>query len=186
MSATSEATAGGGGSFAGRRRFLDAIIDGVRAATGPQFQLGLRLTPERHGIATREALDLAEDMLNSDRIDYLDMSLWSCFEQPVEEEFAAKPLIEWFTELPRGKVPLGVAGKIMGGEDVRRCLNAGADFVLVGRGAILHHDFPKQIAADPDFTSVLITSLSGRILLPARPPACAPWPLRSGGGAVPS
>lgn len=153
LSVGNQRSDGWGGSFAGRRRFLDAIIDGVRAATGPQFQLGLRLTPERHGIATREALDLAEDMLNSDRIDYLDMSLWSCFEQPVEEEFAAKPLIEWFTELPRGKVPLGVAGKIMGGEDVRHCLNAGADFVLIGRGAILHHDFPKQIAADPNFTS---------------------------------
>jgi 2,4-dienoyl-CoA reductase-like NADH-dependent reductase (Old Yellow Enzyme family) len=145
---------GWGGSLSARRRFLDTILDGVRASTGAGFQLGLRLSPERHGIATREALELAEDLLNSDRIDYLDMSLWSCFKQPVEAEFAAKPLIDWFTALPRGKVPLGVAGKIMGGEDVRRCLDAGADFVLIGRGAILHHDFPQQVRADPQFTSI--------------------------------
>lgn len=144
---------GWGGTFANRRRFLDTIIDGVRDATRPQFQLGVRLSPERHGIATREALELAEDLMNSGRIDYLDMSLWSCFKQPVEAEFAAKPLIEWFTALPRGKVPLGVAGKIMGGEDVRRCLDAGADFVLIGRGAILHHDFPQRIASESDFIS---------------------------------
>lgn len=145
---------GWGGSFAERRRFLDVIIDGVRAATGPDFQLGLRLTPERHGIATREALELAEDMLNSDRIDYLDMSLWDCFKTPVEAEFASKPLIEWFTELPRGKVPLGVAGKIMSGETVRRCFDVGVDFVLLGRAAILHHDFPAKMKADEQFESV--------------------------------
>lgn len=145
---------GWGGSFAERRRFLDVIIDGVRAATGPDFQLGLRLTPERHGIATREALELAGDMLNSDRIDYLDMSLWDCFKTPVEAAFASKPLIEWFTELPRGKVRLGVAGKIMSGETVRRCFDAGVDFVLLGRAAILHHDFPAKMKADEQFESV--------------------------------
>ena len=145
---------GWGGSFAKRRRFLNAIIDGVRQAVGPQFQVGLRLSPERYGIDTREALELAEDLMTSARIDYLDMSLWSCFKTPIEQELAAKPLIEWFTALQRGNVPLGVAGKIMGGEDVRRCFDAGADFVLIGRGAILHHDFPQQIARDPDFTSV--------------------------------
>jgi 2,4-dienoyl-CoA reductase-like NADH-dependent reductase (Old Yellow Enzyme family) len=134
---------GWGGNFTGRRRFLDAILDGVRAACGPQFQVGLRLTPERHGIATREALELAEDLMTSGRVDYLDMSLWSCFKQPVEAEFAAKPLIEWFTGLPRGKVPLGVAGN-----------DAGADFVLIGRGAILHHNFSQRVAADGNFTSI--------------------------------
>lgn len=147
-------TDGWGGSFAQRRRFLDVIIDGVRAATGPAFQVGLRLSPERHGIATREALELAEDLLNSDRIDYLDMSLWDCFKTPVEAEFASKPLIEWFANLPRGKVPLGVAGKIMSGETVRRCLDAGADFVLLGRAAILHHDFPAKMRADEVFESI--------------------------------
>jgi hypothetical protein len=29
----------------------------------------------------------------------------------------------------------------------------GFDFPILGRAAILHHDFPKRVAADPDFVS---------------------------------
>jgi 2,4-dienoyl-CoA reductase-like NADH-dependent reductase (Old Yellow Enzyme family) len=53
-----------------------------------------------------------------------------------------------------GAARLGVAGKIMSGADVAHCLDAGADFVLLGRAAILHHDFPQRMRADPAFASV--------------------------------
>ncbi|MGA0169949.1 MAG: NADH:flavin oxidoreductase, partial [Pseudomonadales bacterium] len=46
----------------------------------------------------------------------------------------------------------GVAGKISTPEDVARCLDAGVDFVIQGRSAILHHDYPNQLKANPDFT----------------------------------
>lgn len=144
---------GWGGSFAERRRFLDTIIAAVRDATGPNFQLGVRLSPERHSIDTREALELAQSLMTSGVVDYVDMSLWSCFETPVDPAFAEKPLIEWFSALPRGNCRLGVAGKIMSAADVRKCIDAGADFVLLGRGGILHHDFPNLVKADPNFTS---------------------------------
>lgn len=155
---------GWGGSFANRRRFLDTIIDGVREKTGADFQLGLRLSPERHGIATHEALELAEDLMTSDKIDYLDISLWNCFKTPVEAEFAHKPLIEWFTELQRGKTALGVAGKIMSAGDVLRCMDAGADFVLLGRAAILHHDFPEKMRADSAFEAIARPVTRGHLL----------------------
>jgi len=145
---------GWGGSFANRRRFLDTIIAGIRARTGPQFQLGVRISPERHGMATAEARELVESLMLSGDVDYIDMSLWNCFKTPVEEAFASRPLIEWFTDLQRGKCRLGVAGKIMDAERVRDCLAAGADFVLLGRAAIIHHDFPQQMAANADFTSL--------------------------------
>jgi 2,4-dienoyl-CoA reductase-like NADH-dependent reductase (Old Yellow Enzyme family) len=51
---------------------------------------------------------------------------------------------------------LGVAGKIYSPQDAKRCLEDGADFVLPGRAAILHHDFPLQIRANPDFEAVTI------------------------------
>jgi 2,4-dienoyl-CoA reductase-like NADH-dependent reductase (Old Yellow Enzyme family) len=145
---------GWGGSFANRRKFLDTIIAGIRERTGPQFQLGVRVSPERHGMATVEARELVESLMLSGQVDYVDMSLWSCFKTPVEEEFAARPLIEWFTDLKRGNCRLGVAGKIMNAATVRDCLASGADFVLLGRAAIIHHDFPKAMAADPDFASL--------------------------------
>lgn len=147
---------GWGGDYAHRRRFLDTILDGIRASTGPDFQLGLRLSPERHGIDTGEARALATSLMTEGRIDYLDLSLWSCFKTPVDPAYADRPLIEWFTDLPRGRTALGVAGKIMSGRDVSRCLKAGADFVLVGRGAILHHDFPKRTIADPAFDPIAL------------------------------
>ncbi|MEM9731540.1 MAG: NADH:flavin oxidoreductase, partial [Myxococcota bacterium] len=53
-----------------------------------------------------------------------------------------------------GDTRLGVAGKLYSGADVRRALDEGADFVSLGRGALLHHDFPQRLAEDPDFTRV--------------------------------
>lgn len=143
-----------GGSFANRRRLLDEIIDGLRHRTGPKFQVGVRISPERFGIDTAEALELASSLMMSGRIDYLDVSLWDCWKEPLDSRFAGKPLIEWFSSVERGGTPLGVAGKIMSGADVHRALADGVDFVLIGRGAILHHDFPRQVAAKPDFEPI--------------------------------
>ena len=33
----------------------------------------------------------------------------------------------------------------------KQCLDAGADLVLLGRAAILHHDFPLRAQVEPDF-----------------------------------
>lgn len=42
---------GYGSTYDGRARLLREIVDGVRAATDPGFQVGLRLSPERFGFA---------------------------------------------------------------------------------------------------------------------------------------
>jgi 2,4-dienoyl-CoA reductase-like NADH-dependent reductase (Old Yellow Enzyme family) len=143
-----------GGSFENRTRILFDIIQGVRARTRPDFQLGVRISPERFGLVLAEQLELATRLLGSGDLDYLDMSLWDCFKAPVEEAYAAKPLIDWFAELPRGETRLGAAGKLMKGADVRRLTDAGADFAILGRAAILHHDYPRLFAADPDFVPI--------------------------------
>jgi 2,4-dienoyl-CoA reductase-like NADH-dependent reductase (Old Yellow Enzyme family) len=51
---------------------------------------------------------------------------------------------------------MGVAGKIMSGATARSCLEHGADFVIIGRAAILHHDFPRRVAVDPDFEAAAL------------------------------
>lgn len=145
---------GWGGTFPDRRRFLDAIIQRIRTLTGPQFQLGLRLSPERNGVDTGEMRELAESLMLSGQLDYLDMSLWDCFKPPLDPAYSKRPLIDWFTELQRGECRLGVAGKIMDAAMIDRCMEAGADFVLLGRAAILHHDFPARLARDPAFASI--------------------------------
>ena len=142
-----------GTSFENRARLLVEIVDGVRARTGPAFQLGVRISPERFGILLPEARELARILLAGGQLDYLDLSLWDVFKAPADEAPASTRLIDHFTDLPRNGTALGVAGKITTAAQARRCLEAGADFVLIGRGAILHHDFPKRALADAGFES---------------------------------
>jgi 2,4-dienoyl-CoA reductase-like NADH-dependent reductase (Old Yellow Enzyme family) len=143
-----------GGSLENRSRLLFDIITGVRARTRPDFQLGVRLSPERFGMRMAEQIALAERVATDGRVDYLDLSLWDTFKAPEEPDYAAKPLIDWFMNTPRGNTRVGVAGKLMGTADCRRAMDSGADFVAIGRGAILHHDFPARVAADSAFHAV--------------------------------
>jgi 2,4-dienoyl-CoA reductase-like NADH-dependent reductase (Old Yellow Enzyme family) len=143
-----------GGSFDNRSRVLFETIAGIRAATAPGFQLGLRLSPERFDIRMSESLALAQQVMASGQIDYLDMSLWDCFKAPQDPAYAGRALIEHFAALPRHGTRLGVAGKIMDAATAQRCLDAGADFVLIGRGAMLHHDFARRALADPAFRCI--------------------------------
>ena len=145
-----------GGSPENRARLIFEIIDGIRARCGANFQLGLRLSPERFGLELAEIIEVARQVLAQGKIDYLDMSLWDVAKEPVEEAFQGRSLMSYFTELDRGQVRLGVAGKIMTGATARQCLADGADYVLIGRAAILHHDFPQKVAADPDFVSIAL------------------------------
>ncbi len=142
-----------GTSFENRARLLLEIVDGVRAQAGPGFQLGVRISPERFGILLPEARELARILMAGGQLDYLDLSLWDVFKQPEGEEYANTRLIDQFTDLPRNGTALGVAGKITTAETANACLQAGADFTLIGRGAILHHNFPELALADPAFES---------------------------------
>jgi 2,4-dienoyl-CoA reductase-like NADH-dependent reductase (Old Yellow Enzyme family) len=92
-------------------------------------------------------------VLSEGLVDYLDMSLWDVRTAPLEPTSEDDLLIDHFTRLPRGDVRLGVAGKVLSAEDARWCLGRGADFTSLGTAAILHHDLPRRVAADPDFAS---------------------------------
>src|SRR3569833_3010405 len=65
-----------GGSAENRARIVLEIIDGVRAQCRADFQLGLRLSPERFGLKLMEIRDLAGQVMRAGTLDYLDMSLW--------------------------------------------------------------------------------------------------------------
>ncbi len=143
-----------GVSYENRTRIFHEIIAGIRARTRTDFQLGVRLSPERFGCSTAEARRFAQELMTGGQIDYLDMSLWDCFKTPEDEAFKSGPLIDWFTNLERGSTRLGVAGKILSAQTAQTCLEHGADFVFIGRGAILHHDFPRLALADSSFAAM--------------------------------
>jgi 2,4-dienoyl-CoA reductase-like NADH-dependent reductase (Old Yellow Enzyme family) len=140
-----------GGSLENRARPIFDIIAGIRARCRPDFQVGVRLSPERFGMELEEVLSVAQRLMTEGAIDYLDMSLWDVFKEPEAEAFKGRTLMSWFTALDRGSVRLGVAGKVARPEHALACLDAGVDFVLLGRAAILNHDFPDQVARKPDF-----------------------------------
>ncbi len=145
-----------GGSLENRSRPLFDIIDGIRARCGGDFHLGVRLSPERFDVKLDEIVEVAQRLMSEDKIDYLDMSLWNVFKEPTDEAFKGKKLMDYFTELNRGNVRLGVAGKIARPEDAQACIDQGCDFVLLGRAAILTHDFPNKLSADASFEPVTI------------------------------
>jgi len=147
-------TDGWGGDFDGRSRIVFTLIDRVRRACRPDFQLGLRISPERYGIPLAEARELARRVLATGQLDYLDLSLWDVFKQPVEPAHHGQPLVAHFTDLPRHGTRLGVAGKLMDAARAQQCLDAGANFVLIGRAAIVHHDFARRAIADPGFATM--------------------------------
>tara|TARA_R110000787_G_scaffold137476_2_gene251029 strand:+ start:2045 stop:3082 length:1038 start_codon:yes stop_codon:yes gene_type:complete len=145
-----------GGSYENRVKFLKDLVDAVRAECGKDFSLGVRLSPERFGMDLMEIRRLAGELMASGKIDYLDMSLWDVFTLPQDEAHQSRSLLGWFTDLPRGDCRLGAAGKLTTGAACRKAMDEGLDFVVIGRGAILHHDFPKKLEADPDFTPIAL------------------------------
>jgi len=145
-----------GGGLDNRSRLLWEIIDGIRARCRPDFVLGVRLSPERFGMRLDEISALYRDLCASGKVDFMDMSLWDIFKEPEEDAHRGRRLLDIFAALPRAGTRLTVAGKITTGADVRLAMDAGVDFVAIGRAAILHHDFPAKVKAEPDFTPVAL------------------------------
>lgn len=143
-----------GGSIENRMRPITEIIDGIRTRCRPDFLLGLRLSPERFDVRLPDIIEVAKAVLAAGKIDFLDMSLWDSFKEPEDEAFKGRSLLSYFTELERGDVALGIAGKLRNPDEVNRAMASGIDFVMLGRAAILHHDFPIQMQADSNFTPV--------------------------------
>jgi 2,4-dienoyl-CoA reductase-like NADH-dependent reductase (Old Yellow Enzyme family) len=143
-----------GGSIENRMRPITEIIDGVRARCRSDFLLGLRLSPERFDVHLPDIIEVAQNVLSAGKIDFLDMSLWDSFKEPEDEAYKGRSLMSYFTELERGDVALGIAGKLRNPEEINLAMEADIDFIMLGRAAILHHDFPLQMQADSNFAPV--------------------------------
>ena len=143
-----------GGSLENRSRIIFEIIDGIRSECGKGFLLGIRLSAERFGIKLSESKTLCQKLIDDGKIDFLDISLWDSFKDPVEEEHKDKTLLQHFTELNRKEVLLTVAGNIRTGEDVDKIISSDVDFATIGRAAILHHDFPNKVLENQGFIPI--------------------------------
>ena len=140
-----------GGSLENRSRLLFEIIAGIREQCRADFHLSVRLSPERFGMVMNEIIEVYSQLVESGDVDFIDMSLWNSFKEPNEDEHKGRSLMEIFAELPRGDVRLGVAGKIHEPADVQRVIDTGVDIAILGRVAILHHDYPNLLSSDGGF-----------------------------------
>lgn len=141
-----------GGSLTNRCRLMNEILVAVREQCGSDFLIGVRLSPEKFGMDLTEVKTICQNLINDGMIDFLDVSLWDSFKTPEEDTEADKTLLEHFTQLDRKDVKLTVAGKIRSGKDAAAILQADVDFITFGRSGILHHDFPKLVMNNPNFT----------------------------------
>ena len=103
-------------------------------------------------------LTLDQSVINTGQLDFLDISFWDVFRQAPhlgeENKQPSRLFIDCYTELDWKNTKLLVSGKIKSADDIIWCLDKGADFVALGKTAILHHDFPNQLRKDIDFLPV--------------------------------
>ncbi|SIO53275.1 2,4-dienoyl-CoA reductase [Rhodovulum sp. ES.010] len=65
-----------GGSLDNRMRFTWAVIDGVRAAVGPEFIVGLRMVADEQfekGLSRAEGMEIARRLAASGKVDFLNL-----------------------------------------------------------------------------------------------------------------
>lgn len=141
-----------GGALENRARPIMQIVQGIRQRCRPDFNLSVRLSPERFGLRTAEIVDVFSWLIATGDVDFIDMSLWDVRKEAADEEMGGQGLLDIFAGLYRGRTKLAAAGKIYGAADAQWVLDQGADMAVIGRGAILHHDFPHRVEADRNFT----------------------------------
>jgi len=142
-----------GGSLENRARLTTEVMEGIRHAAGPDFQIGWRLSVERYGLILDELQAITAAIFARELIDYLDLALWDTTQIVQDGTFKGRTMLSVFTEIPRKRVRLGVAGKIWSAPRAAEILDEGADFVLVGRPGILERDFPLRVKANPEHRS---------------------------------
>ncbi|BCW50842.1 NADH:flavin oxidoreductase [Arthrobacter sp. StoSoilB13] len=137
-----------GGNPDGRSRLLREIIQGIRAACGPGFHIGLRLALSGQDPHLPELRDMVADFLERGQVDYLDLVIRSLGTRVEVGPHTGELLVEIFTDLPRASTKVGVSGDVMSSAGAQRALDHGSDFVFVASGAVVHHDFPQRALAD--------------------------------------
>jgi 2,4-dienoyl-CoA reductase-like NADH-dependent reductase (Old Yellow Enzyme family) len=141
-----------GGSQENRERIFMEIISGIRKRCRPDFNLSVRLSPERFGMVTADVRHAFENFAGTGLIDWIDMSLWDITRPAHDESLKGQRLVDVVCSWDRSAALLGVAGKIYDAQTAQGALDAGADLVGLGRASITNHDFPHHAITDPSFS----------------------------------
>ena len=142
-----------GRHLAGRARLLRETLRAVRDAVGATFTVGVRVSPvdtlERKGLVLDDATELVR-WLADDGADYVHLSLRDASGPPPHEP-GRGPVARAIRDALPSTCRLVVAGGVRTLADEQRAMAVGADAVAVGRAAIRHADWARQVDA-PGFT----------------------------------
>ncbi len=142
-----------GGSFENRARFLDRILDEVRAEVGEDFVVGLRLTSDEFvegGLRPDLTASIAASV--ESKIDYLNVSLGGYWRPEEITGPTDRPLgyqLEPSSVVTRAvEVPTMVTGRIMSLDVAEHVVESGvADMVSMVRGLIADPEIVTKTAA---------------------------------------
>jgi 2,4-dienoyl-CoA reductase-like NADH-dependent reductase (Old Yellow Enzyme family) len=141
-----------GGDLEGRLRLLVEIARGVRAACGPAFVVGVRLSPEDRGFA--RGIDL-DDSLEAARrvaaddggaVDFVHISLWDG--RAMTKKRPDQHPARLFRDALPSSVAVVAAGGVWTVDDAHALMGHGADVVAVGRAAILDPDWVQHVVVE--------------------------------------
>lgn len=140
-----------GGSKEKRANLLFEIVKKSRIALGPKKILGVRLSPyssvSHPGIDSADMLWTAQQLCAMG-VDYIHLSQGNALEIP---EGMNQTLAALYRKSLSSEVSVMVAGGIVERSTAVRCLEAGADFVALAKGAMSNPDWPNRMCADAHY-----------------------------------
>lgn len=132
-----------GGDLEGRARFLMEIMERCRSAVTPSFLIGVRLSPEGIGLDLDETVTVARWLVGKGA-DFIDISHIDVAAPAQKYPDDNRPVFAYFREAV-GEEILIAGGGIVSSEQADAALEAGADLVFAGRGAIGNADFVNRL-----------------------------------------
>jgi len=153
-----------GGSAERRRRFALEVASAVRAAAGPDFVVGLRLSAEEDhegGLTLADTREIAPAVVAAGRLDYVNVTSGSDLTAWSQAHHYAPMYLQsgHMRRLARGirevvPVPVVCVGRIVDPRDAEAILEAGdADLVGMTRALIADRDLPEK-ARRGDFDGI--------------------------------
>jgi 2,4-dienoyl-CoA reductase (NADPH2) len=138
-----------GGDLAGRMRFLERIVGGIRARTGADFVVGVRLSADEETDEGMHLADTLEIVRRLRDVDYVNVTLGQRgayvkdITSPEGVAVEAAAAVKAATPLP-----VVVAGRIVRPEMAQSILERGAaDLVGMARAFVVDPEWPRKAAA---------------------------------------
>ena len=136
-----------GGTLVNRSKLLIKILESIKNNVPESFIVGVRISPEIEsiGINLNDSINLV-GILNKMNIDFIHLSCWDVFSKSKSIPNSNKTLTEIITNSYKNLPTIISTGNVWSTLDAENLIRQGADLVGVGRVAIGHPSWAKNIS----------------------------------------